>query len=114
MTLGNDFHRKLEKETGIKIDEESIDLPEEQTATDSFADYVRLLFEEGYLSEDDLPIESGWTRYLLNTEPIHTGGTEMTRPKEVLPGIFLERNYNKQDIKRKMRFLHRLVKDKSK
>jgi len=113
MTLGNNFHRKLEKETGISMDEESIDLPEEQTATDSLADYVKFLFEEGYLSKDDLPIESGWTRYLLNTEPVHTEGNEMTRPKEVLPGIFLERNYNKKGIIRKMRFLHRFVEDQS-
>lgn len=110
--VDEEFWKTVKKGTGVVIKEDSVKLPEDQTATESLSDFARFLFEEGYLSESDLPIESGWSRYLLNTEPTHSDGEEMRRDVEILSGVFLERNYNREGIKRKIQQLHRLIQDK--
>lgn len=110
--VDEEFQKTVEEHTGVVINGDSIELPEGQAATESLADFARFLFEEGYLSENDLPIIGGWSRYLLNTEPIHSDGEEMRRDVEILSGVFLERNYNREGIKRKIQQLHRFVQDK--
>lgn len=108
MPITGDFQKEVYEQTRIRFGENCINLPEHQAATESFSDFVLFLFERDYLTKNDLPIESGWRRFLLNTEPIHQGGQEMTRPRKIAPNIFLERNYNKKGIKRKMRYLYRI------
>ena len=110
--VDDEFRNTIEERTGIVISEDSIELPGSQAATESLADFARFLFEEGYLSESDLPVEGGWYRYLLNTEPVHSDGEEMRRDVEILSGVFPERNYSMEGIKRKIRKLHRFVQDK--
>ena len=105
-----EFLREIRTHTGIKVgDNEEIDLPDDRPATESFADFVSFLFNKEYLSKNDLPIKSGSTRFLLNTEPTHQNGDEMVRPIDISSGIYLERNFNKDGIRRKIRYLCRTV-----
>lgn len=96
------FWADVEDQTGIRMTGESIELTDGGTATADYVNFVQFLFENGYLSRDDLPLESGRTRYMLNTENEHKNGTEMYNPKEVVDGVFLETHQNTNDKKRRI------------
>lgn len=102
---GADFWVAVERRTGIVLTEDTIELPDEGTATDDYVNFIQFLFDEGYLSRDHLPIESGRTRYILNTDDVHKNGTEMYNPKEVVDGVYLETHQNTDDKKRRIRQL---------
>jgi len=102
---GDAFWDSVKRRTGIVLAEDSVELPDDGTATDDYVNFIQLLFDEGYLSRDDLPIESGRTRYSLNTNNIHKNGTEMHSPKEIVDGVYLETHQNTDDKKRRIRQL---------
>lgn len=96
------FWKVVEDQVGIKKTPDAVELVESKTAADNYVDFVRLMFDQGYLSRSDLPIESGRIRYVLNTETKHKNGDDMTNPKEVINGVYLETHQNTEDKKRKI------------
>lgn len=110
----NDFWKVVEERTGIVRTEDSVKLPDGSTATDDYVNFVRFLFDENHITTDDLPIESGRIRYILNTEEVHKNGSEMYNPKEPVDGVFLETHQNTEDKKRRITQLgERFGKDSS-
>lgn len=85
-----DFWTRVEAQTGIRRTEDGVTFPDGPSATSSYVSFVRLLFDEDYLSVDDLPIQLGRTRYTVHTEPEHPDGREMYEAKEVVDGVYLE------------------------
>lgn len=82
---------RLEEAHGIKEVDGEIVLNDELTGAENMVAFIAFLFDEEYLSEDDLPYSTGGPkRYLLNTSPEHRDGSEMVNPKKVREGIWLE------------------------
>ena len=80
------------------------------SAKGAFVEFVQFLVEEGYLTDSDVPIESGYKRYLLNTEPVDQEGDEMTSP-ESGGDYFLETNYSRSDLKQRIAELGERVRE---
>lgn len=99
----------IQENTGVKIEDRSIELPDDRAATESLTSVVEYLFSANLLSKSDLPIKGGHSRFLVNSEPVHQDGEEMRRPLEVSDGIFVEKNYNKSQIQNKILQLYDLV-----
>jgi hypothetical protein len=99
-----DFWDHVEQKIGIKKRDDEIHLNQELLAVENFEVFVQLLFNEGYLTKEDLPYSGGGsTRYLLNTEPVHQNGSEMYNSHEIIEGIFLETHNSTDDKKRYMK-----------
>lgn len=96
------FWSEVEAETGIVKQGSVVVFPESKTATQCFTDFVDFLFEQGNLDADDVPIDSGQKRYLINHEPVDKEGDEMYNPKEIGNGFYLETNYSRNDIKQRI------------
>lgn len=112
MTTGRSvIQDQLESELGITVTREKIDLPEGRAASECLSQVVDFLLEKGHLQTSDLPIKSGHKRYIVNFEPKHQNGGEMIRPKEIPQGVYVETNYNKEGIKRKIEYLVRITSD---
>lgn len=100
-----DFWERVEEETGITKQDGQISLSGDKNAKSNLIAFVRFLIKHEYLTEDDLPVKSGWKRYLINTEPIHQQDGEMAQGEEVVDGIFLETKYSRKDIQKKIKEL---------
>lgn len=100
-----DFWEHVEEETGITKQEGQVSLSGNKNAKNNLVAFVRFLIEHGYITEDDLPVKSGWKRYLINTEPIHQQDDEMAQGEEVVDGVFLETKYSRKDIQKKIKQL---------
>ena len=62
---------------------------------------TRQCLDEGYLTDSNVPIESGYKRYLLNTDPVDQEGEEMMSPERV-GDYYLQTNYSRSDIKQRI------------
>ena len=102
---GESFWESVQKQTGIVRTGDSIEFVEGQNGVENYINFVNFLFQDGYLSQEDLPIDSGRTRYILNTEPKHKNGSEMKLPKEISEGVYLESHISNKGKKRKMKRL---------
>lgn len=98
-TVG-DFWERVKEETGITKQDGEVSLSGDKNAKNNLVAFVRFLIEHGYLTEDDLPVKSGWKRYLINTEPVNQQGDEMTQEEEVVEGVFLETKFSRKDIQK--------------
>lgn len=96
----NDFWTKVEAETGISKEGDEIVLQADKYGSEQLCDFVAFLYERDYLQEDDLPIELGQSRYLVNTRPVHASGKEMKRPKQANDDLYVETNTNTEQKKR--------------
>jgi len=94
------FWKQVEKETGITKQDGQISLSGDKNAKNNLVAFVRFLIEHGYLTKDDLPVKSGWKRYLINTKPFNQQGDKMTQEEEVVDGIFLETKYSRKTIQK--------------
>lgn len=97
-----DFWTQVEEKTGISKQDGQVSLSGDRNAKNNLIAFVQFLLEHGYLTEDDLPIKSGWKRYLINTEPVHQQDDEMAQGEEVEEGVFLETKYSREDIQKKI------------
>lgn len=97
----SEFWAEVEETLGIENTEGSITLPSDRSARAVFVDFVCYLVDEGYITDSDVPIESGYKRYLLHQEPIDKEGDEMTSPEQVRD-YYLETNYSRSDLKQKI------------
>ena len=94
------FWKQVEKETGITKQDGQISLSGDKNAKNNLVAFVRFLIEHGYLTKDDLPVKSGWKRYLINTKPFNQQGDKMTQEEEVVDGVFLETKYSRKTIQK--------------
>jgi len=99
------FWITVEKQIGILRTPDSIEFAEGKSGVENYVEFVELLFDRGNITKADLPIESGRTRYILNTEKKHKSGTEMRMPKEIVEGVFLETHDNNDAKKNKIKKL---------
>lgn len=106
------LEENLESETGVSVQSGAVELPSDKAATESLVSVVRYFVKNGVIDEGDLPIKSGPNRYILNSTPTHQKGGKMARPEEVVEGIYVERNYNPDQIKRKIRDLFQFAQNK--
>lgn len=97
--LSDDFWVAVEQTIGIAKRDDEVILSEKKSGAEQLRDFVAFLYEEGYLEETDLPIESGDTRYLLNSEPLHQQGEDMVRPKQIGDSIYVETHNNTKNKK---------------
>lgn len=101
----SEFWRNVTEKTGISVDGGDVSLSGDKNAKNNLVAFVKFLLLNGYLTEDDLPIKSGWKRYLINTEPVHQEGGSMIQEVEVTDGIYLETKYSRADIRKKIKEL---------
>lgn len=99
------FWSEVKSKIGIRREDDEITLSSERNAKSNLEEFVRFLLENNYLVEDDLPVESGWKRYLIHTEPVDKEGDSMTEPVEVTDGVYLETKYSRNAIREKIRQL---------
>ncbi|WP_340100513.1 hypothetical protein [Salinibaculum salinum] len=105
MTEARDASDLISEEVGVRFEDNSVVLPTEKPATKCLIEVVELLVESGYITKSQLPIESGYKRYLLNSEDKHKESNPMARPKQIADDIYLETNYNNTEIKNKIKML---------
>lgn len=102
---------EIEEKTGAAYDPETetIEFIGDATDTEQYVSLVEYLVENGYISQDDLPISAvqAQTRYLINSRPSHMD-REMMRPKDVVDQVYLETNH---DSSSKARYGGRFIKD---
>jgi len=96
------FWIEVERQIGISRTADSVEFVEEKTGVENYVSFVELLFERGNMKKNDLPIGSGRTRYILNTEKKHKNGDEMRMPREIVEGVFLETHDNNKAKKNKV------------
>mgnify|MGYP000112018543 FL=1 len=96
------FWNEVESEVGLVKQGNVVVIPDSKSATQCFTDFVDFLFEHDYLDAGDVPIDSGRKRYLINDQPVDKEGDEMTAPREVGDGFFLETNYSRSAIKQRI------------
>lgn len=94
-----DFWEHVDEEIGISKRDGEISLNGNRTGKDNLATFVQFLIENEYLTESDLPIETGWKRYLINTEAKNQQGSQMTEPVEITDGVFVETKFSKKKIR---------------
>lgn len=106
----DEFWNRVEDELGITFQAGEVGLNENMSAADNYRGFLSFLYEEGHLTEDDLPVkrQNARSRYLVNSEPQHISG-EMSRPEELDDGIYFETNLSSGDIKRNIRVLAELL-----
>lgn len=97
----SNFWEEIKREFGIVKEGNTISLPEGKPANATYTDFVEYLVNAGHISEGDVPIESGPTRYILNSEPVDQRGSDMHNPKRI-NGFYLETHMSSQDIKRRI------------
>ena len=94
----DEFWSEVEQHLGIEFDGEGVSLNANKAPEENLETFVRFLFKREYLSKDNLPIESGWNRYLINTDPVHQKGGSMTEPVEVVDSVYVETKYSRDDV----------------
>lgn len=86
------FNQQLERETGITVTEEGVDFPDGPSPTDVFSKFVRFVFDEGYLTRSDLPIQTprAQKNYVLHTEPTDSRGNRLPDTREPIEGVYFD------------------------
>lgn len=107
------FWNEIEDELGIRRTDESVELVDDHTAKDNFVAFVSYLFENSYLTDEDVPFGTGRKRYVLNSEKKHKDGGSMYAPEEVRDGIYLETHSNTLQKKRRIVELGEIARDRS-
>lgn len=92
------FWEQAEQNSLVSYDDNEVVFHGE-TARGSFLSFVQFLFDEGHLSANDLPLKFGRTRYLLNSEPIHSNGDEMRNPKQLNNDVYVETHNSANGLK---------------
>ena len=95
-----DFFERLEAETGITYDGE-FRFNDALSDKENFVQFIRFLFNEGYITRNDLPYQTKYARkaYLLNAEPVDQEGDPMERTGEPVDGVYVPTYYGKDQKK---------------
>jgi hypothetical protein len=104
------FWTELREATGIERDdsvESGIVFPRDKKLVDAFGDFVRFMFEHGYLTREDLPwaTPNARKKYILNTEPLHQDGTEMSRPKKAIEDVYFDAKTTRTQRRREVQMI---------
>lgn len=109
ISAATEFWENVEDEVGIETihgeDEVYLQLPEERSATGCFRDFVEFMFDNGYMSKDDLPVKAPRAKknFILNSEPKNDDGEKMPGASEAINGVYFEsktpRDHKKNYIK---------------
>lgn len=97
-----DFWTQVSSRTGIEKEGDEISLAGDKSAKANLVHFVDFLLDNEYMTYNDLPIESGWKRYLINTIPEHKDGEPMSQSVEIDNGVFIETKYSRDAIKKKI------------
>ncbi|AXR81805.1 hypothetical protein AArcMg_1797 [Natrarchaeobaculum sulfurireducens] len=104
-----DFFERLEAETGIGFDQRKNEFVFDESKSDkkNFVGFIEFLFDEGYITEDDLPYSTPRSRksYLINTEPKNQEGGEMQRVGKPKEGIYVPTYYGQEQKQNYMKLL---------
>ena len=104
-----DFFERLEKEVGIQFDDSAGEFIFNDSIKDkeNLVGFVRVLFEDGHMTKDDLPYQTKYARdaYLINTEPVDQKGEPMDRTGEPTDGVYVATHYAKDSKKKYMKQL---------
>ncbi len=104
------FFEKVESEAGIEFDRSSQELifGDDRTDKENFVNFIRVLFEDGHMTKEDLPYQTKYARdaYLINTKPEDQNGDPMERVGEPVEGVFVATHYGQQQ---KRNYLKQLV-----
>lgn len=77
-----------------------------KTAASFYVSVWKWLFDHNRVSINDLPIQSGRTRYAVAREPFHGSGTNFFSGHEVIPGVWVEAHMSRADaIRRAAKYL---------
>lgn len=63
------------------------------------------LIKVGKLNSNSVPISSGGIRYIVNSKPVHSNGTDFKAPKKLSNGLYLETSNNKETTIKYAKFL---------
>lgn len=106
------FYEKLEDKTEIRFDDSSREFifSDSKSDKENFVDFMRVLFEEGHMTKEDLPYQTKYARnaYLLNTKPVDQKGDEMERAGEPIEGVYVATHYA---LDQKKKYMKQLVND---
>lgn len=95
---------QIKNNTGVNysVDEDIVSYTQGKNDTQHFIDFIVYLVDNSYITKDDIPYTPGYgkIRYLLNETSVHQDGREMTRPVEVIEGVYLETNHDSESKKR--------------
>lgn len=100
-----EFWTQVKDETGIMREDDEILLSGDASAKANLIHFVDFLLEQGYLTRNDLPIDSGWKRHLINTKPEHKNGDAMAQSVAVRDEVHVETKYSRDAIKKKIKEL---------
>lgn len=92
---------------GIEYRHGEVRLNDEKSAAQNYRDFVHFLAERDYLTPEELPLAlpSATNRFIVNSEPYHQDGSEMTRDEEVAEGIYIDVNASADTIRRHIKTL---------
>lgn len=96
----DDFWAHVETATGISKQNGNISLSGDKNVKNNMTTFVKFLYDHGYLTKEDLPVKSGWKRYLINTEPVHQQGGGMSQEVEVADSVFVETKFSRNDARK--------------
>lgn len=96
----NEIYENIKNDTKADFKNNELVFSETKPARSQYVDIINCLFKKGYLSKEDMPIESGKKRYLINSEPIDKENKNMHSPKKLDNGYYIESHYGKERLKR--------------
>lgn len=96
----DEIYEDIKNNTKADFKNNELVFSETKPARSQYVDIINCLFEKGHLTEEDMPIESGKKRYLINSEPIDKENENMHSPKKLDNGYYIESHYGKERLKR--------------
>jgi hypothetical protein len=101
------FWDEVSTALGIEYRHGEVRLNDEKSAAQNYRDFVRFLTDRDHLTTEDLPLAlpSATNRYIVNNEPYHQDGSEMTREEEVAEGVYIDVNASADTIRRHIKTL---------
>lgn len=96
----NNIYKDIKNNTEANIVNNELFFSKTKSARSQYVDIINLLFKKGYLAKEDMPIESGKKRYLINNKPIDKENENMHSPKKLDNGYYIESHYGKKRLKR--------------
>lgn len=96
------FWERVEQETGITLHNNRVSLNGNKAAKANLVEFTGFMIDEGYVRKKDVPVEIGYKRYLINTEPVNKHGEPMNLSEEVRDGFYLETKFSREKIRQRI------------
>ncbi len=82
---------EVSRPRGMKIGSDSYEI---RNSYDILVNTAEWLIRKGKLKREDCPIEAGYRRNLINTQPKHRYGEDFRAPKKLSNGLHIDTNYS--------------------